>query len=100
MNMNRGKPFKTLQATEWSEEFEAYMRNRLLVGAYRYGAMNHPGKPGYDRIGAALKRLQEYQQCKNKELLVDVANLCLLEFVEGEGKFLSNDDSNEHVKIE
>ena len=73
---------ESLKKTEWSNEFEALMRNRLVLGAIRYGKLHAPGKPQYDRIASCMKRLQIYEETGNKELLVDVADLCLLEFEE------------------
>lgn len=72
-----------LEQSEWSPEFECLMRNRLLMGAYRYGTIGAPGKPRYDHAADCIARLSLYQEDGNMEHLVDVANLCLLEFVEG-----------------
>lgn len=72
-----------LQHSEWSSEFERLMRNRLVMGALRYGILGAPGKPTYDRIASMEKRLKLYRESGNLEYLVDVANLCLCEFVEG-----------------
>jgi hypothetical protein len=71
-----------LQQSEWSAEFEKLMRNRLILGALRYGKIKAEGKPQYDRVSSMIKRLSRYQESGNKEFLVDVANICLLEFVE------------------
>ena len=71
-----------MRRSEWSPRFETLMRNRLLFGAFRYGKLGGEDKD-YDRIVAALDRLQEYQRTGNDELLVDVANIMLLEFVGG-----------------
>jgi len=71
-----------LQQTEWSIEFEQLMRNRLIIGAMRYGRMGAKNKPQYDRISSIIKRLHSYINSGNKELLVDVANLAMMEFVE------------------
>ena len=75
--------FEELRKTEWAPEFEQLMRNRLLLGSIRYGKLGAPGKPQYDRIAASIKRLRHYEETGNLEMLVDVANFCLLEFVEG-----------------
>lgn len=83
------QPLKTpwklsdLERSEWSPNFEKLMRNRLLQGAVRYGKLHAPGKPQYDRVRGARKRLGQYEQTGNLELLVDVANMMLLEFEEG-----------------
>jgi hypothetical protein len=72
-----------LQASEWSPEFEQYMRNRLIMGALRYGRLGAPGKPSYDCVSRMQKDLLDYHLTGNREFLVDIANHALVEFVEG-----------------
>ena len=91
-------PLEALQETEWSPEFEGLMRRRLIMGAFRYGRLRDSRKPPYDRVVDMQRRLTQYVLTKNKELLVDVANLALLEFEEGDGCFLVVDDG-EHCGI-
>ena len=93
--------YKDLVKSEWSLEFEKYMRNRLIVGAYRYGKLQEEGKPEYDRISSAIRRLKRYRESGNTEYLVDIANLCLLEFVEGKHpkKHFKTVDDGEHVMV-
>lgn len=90
--------FARLRKTEWSEAFETLMRNRLVIGALRYGRMGSTGKPQYDRISAAKKRLARYLETGNVEMLVDVANFMMLEFVEGPKKSLYVDTEIEKVR--
>ena len=93
---------KVLARTEWSDLFEKLMRNRLIMGALRYGLLHAPGKPQYDRIASMIKRLRIYEETGNKERLVDVANLCLLEFEEcnhPKAHFSSEDDTDVHVAV-
>lgn len=76
-----------LRKSEWSPRFEELMRNRLLMGAYRYGVMGHngvrpKGKPMYDRCESIRQRLLRYEQSGNAEWLVDIANMALLMFEE------------------
>lgn len=80
-----------LRQTEWSADFERLMRNRLVMGAIRYGKIGASGKPRYDRIGRAIKELALFRQDGNTERLVDVANMMLLIFAEGEGTFKAQD---------
>lgn len=90
-----------LEKSEWSPDFERLMRNRLIMGALRYGKMGSPSKPQYDRISDILRRAREYQKTGNDELLVDIANTALLEFVEGEHPrkhFRSTDAVSLHTK--
>lgn len=81
-----------LKKTEWSPEFEQLMRNRLIQGALRYGLLNNKNKHQFKRIEYVIKKAKEYNKTKNKELLIDIANLCLLEFEEGNGFFKSLHD--------
>jgi len=57
------------------------MRNRLIVGAIRYGGIATPDD--FDHIESAHKRLARYSDDGNTEHLVDVANLMMVEFVSG-----------------
>jgi hypothetical protein len=92
--------FKALQASEWSDVFEKLQRNRLIMGALRYGKLGVSGKPKYDRVANIRARLKLYEENGNLELLVDVANLCVCEFVEGQHpkRHWNATDDGEHVK--
>lgn len=92
--------FDSLLSSEWSNTFEQLMRNRMVMGAFRYGLLHAKGKAEYDRVAAMIKRLRDFQQTGNTELLVDVANLCLLEFEEGRHplKHFKAQDDSVHVK--
>ena len=78
----KGHTYESLARTEWSEVFERLMRNRLIMGALRYEPMkNKRGKLStYDYAHEASRRLKAYMETGNKEFLVDVANMALLEF--------------------
>lgn len=83
--MERG-PVATLPEllrSEWSGRFEVLMRNRLVLGALRYGRMGAAGKRRYDRVGSIERRLTAYRASGNREHLVDCAALLMLEFEEG-----------------
>ena len=98
---NQESSYEELKKTEWSEEFERLMRNRLIIGALRYGRLGAANKPQYDRINSMIKRLTKYQETGNKEFLVDVANICLLEFVECNhpNQHFHAIDDGEHTEI-
>lgn len=90
---HRKGSLEDLRKSEWCEQFIIYMRNRLLMGYFRYGPMGK--KPGYDNVGSAKKRLDLYEKTGNLEHLVDVANLMMCEFVDGKHPnrhFYSTDD--------
>lgn len=85
-------PLEVLRQTEWSPTFEYLMRNRLVLGAFRYGCLHAEGRPRWDRIGRAKHELELYIEDRNSERLVDVANMMLLEFEEGTHYFESKED--------
>lgn len=89
-----------LSESEWSPLFEKLMRNRMIMGAFRYGKLHEKNKPKYDRVGSIITRINSYQETGNTEFLVDVANLCIIEFEEGRhhAKHFTSIDDGEHVK--
>ena len=72
--------YPVLQKTEWDSKFEQLMRNRLIMGSFRYGRLANNHKHNYDFISYATKKLELYKETGNLECLVDIANLMLLEF--------------------
>jgi hypothetical protein len=103
---NAGKKKLTLlqrrRISEWVPEFYRLMRNRLIMGSFRYEPFEekrkHPWK--YDTATEALVRIKRYQETGNIEHLVDAANMCLLEFEFGNhpNKHFSPIDDGEHTK--
>jgi len=90
-----------LERSEWSPDFEQLMRNRLIIGALRYGKIGSASKPQYDRISEIIQRAKQYRETGNDELLVDIANMALLEYVEGvhpQKHFCSIYDRRVHIK--
>lgn len=75
--------YEKLKETEWSPRFEKLMRNRLILGSMRYGLLNDPKKPQWDRLSRIEKEVQAYKNDGNLEHLVEIANHALLEFEEG-----------------
>lgn len=90
-----------LMKTQWDGAFEKLMRNRMVLGTFRYGDFRDVGQKKYDRIGSAINRLQKYVETGNKEHLVDVSNLCMIEFSNPNHKNAHFEpiDDGEHVKI-
>ena len=66
--------------TNWSDRFIKLMSNRMVKGRYRYGDINDPNQPDFDRIQSAIDRLKMYQETGNAEHLVDASNLEMIEF--------------------
>ena len=81
----------SLRKTEWSNEFEKLMRNRLITGAIRYGMFKDTSK-NLNRVKAIEDKLKLYKKDRNKEHLVDIGNYSMLEFEEGDGYFKPIDD--------
>lgn len=69
---------------EWSQKFMAFMINRITVGRYRYGRKDAPVRKRFKYLDSIQQRLKKYRQSGNLEHLVDIANLCMLEFECGE----------------
>lgn len=89
-----------LKESQWSKRFEELCKNKMVLGTFRYGDYRLPAAKKYDRISSAIKRLENYKKTGNAEFLVDVANLCMIEFDNPNHKnahFESIDDG-EHVK--
>lgn len=92
-------PLESLRETEWSQRFETLMRNRLLMGAFRYGLLEVKRHQRWDFLGSLERRIEQYKQTGSQEHLVDAANLLMLEFEfpqQANAHWLSIDDG-EHV---
>lgn len=77
--VSKKKPsMESLKLTEWNPRFEKLMRNRLIMGALRYGLLSE--KVSYDTITSIRQRLSLLEEDGNGEHLVDIANLCLVMF--------------------
>lgn len=62
-------------------QFEEYRKNRMIMGYFRYGSLqSQMGRAKYDNVGSIEKRLLLYRGDKNREHLVDIANLAMIEF--------------------
>jgi hypothetical protein len=92
-----------LEVTEWAPGFERLMRNRLIMGALRYGTLECKRRGGHrwDLLGAIEKKTALYHATGNTEYLVDIANYCLLEFECGTHPlkhFSATDDTADHCR--
>lgn len=72
-----------LRKSEWSVKFENLMKNRLVMGALRYGIIQDESRSrGQKRTDYMQKKLDLYVEDGNAEHLVDIANFCIAEFRE------------------
>ena len=69
---------KTAIASEWSDEFITLMRNRCTVGICRYGPIL---EDPLSFIGRLKTKLIEYERTGNMDLLPDMANYAMFEYV-------------------
>lgn len=78
------------------------MRYRLILGAFRYGLLGSKDKPQWDRMSDIKKRIDKYLNDGNLEHLIDIANLCLCEYVEGNHpkRHFKAQDNGEHTEHE
>ncbi len=82
--IERVPDLEKLKETQWCPEFEMLMRARLIMGAFRYGLVITKNSKSYDHMSSIPKRIENYKQTGNLENLVDISNLCLLEFLHSE----------------
>ena len=75
---NQQPPLEELKKTEWNPEFEKLSRNRLVMGAMRYGRLTE--KISYDSVTSMRQRLDLFEQDGNGEHLVDISNICHVTF--------------------
>lgn len=92
-----------LEETEWSKEFERLMRNRMLMGALRYGRLEDKRKKGakWNLLEPIQTKVKLYEETGNTEYLVDAANYCLLAFECDNHPlkhFKALDDHSDHCK--
>lgn len=99
-----GKPslfftFKEISDQVGNPYFEKLRKNRLVMGAYRYGKIEPNSR--YDFVEALKNKLQRYEDTHNTELLLDIANYAMLEFTKpkySDSKFDPEDDV-EHAPL-
>lgn len=94
-------PLSRLRETEWSPRFEGLMRNRLIMGAFRYATMEEKRGAGagkWDLLGTLKRKAELYERTGNAEILVDIANYALLafEFDAHPSKHFSATDDQDH----
>lgn len=92
-----------LRETEWFPEFEQLMRNRIIMGAFRYCRMQDKGKTNYRMFDYLQEKVALYARTGNKEALVDIANMAALEFTfpsHPAAHWSAGDDDSQHCKVD
>lgn len=68
--------------TEYNEEFDKLRKNRMFVSYHKYGPVaNNYGDNLVNSIENLEIRLKKYKESGNTELLVDIANFAMIEFM-------------------
>ena len=93
-----------LKKISWNQKFEQLMRNRLIIGSFRYETFDQKKLTGdrYDYAKYIRTKLSYYEDSGNTEALVDIANLALLEFSFGshpKKHFYALDDTPTHAEF-
>jgi hypothetical protein len=101
-NYPMAPPLDELQRTQWCREFEQLMRNRLIMGFFRYGDIHKNNTTTDAKIASLEKRLRLYRETGNLEVLVDMANIALVEFMHSThpNKHFSAADDGTHITKE
>lgn len=89
-----------LRRAQWCPMFESAMRLRLIMGGMRYGLLDNQRPRQYRLLDSIAKRLELYRRDHNLEHVVDIANLCLIEFANPSFRnaALRPIDDGEHVE--
>lgn len=66
---------------DYSEDFDAKRKNRILVSHHKYGWMSDTYPDLAQAVISLRARLELYEQDGNLEHLVDVANFAMIEFM-------------------
>lgn len=90
---------ETIKELQQSKEFEKLRVDRMVQGFFRYGDFRKKGN-NYDRVSAIKQRLQQYEKTGSLELLVDIANFCMIEFEVGTHPKRHFKSSEETKKVE
>lgn len=92
---NKQASYNELKKTEFYWDAIEVCQTLMIQGSFRYGRLNAPGKPNWDRISDAIRRLKLYKETHNLLHLYDAMNMIGLETEEGKHQdrhFLLEDD--------
>ncbi len=70
-----------LPASEFSDRFIEYMRNRMAVSFHKYGKVADAYPTKVDALKSLAQRVEKYRDTGNTEWLVDAANFAMIEFM-------------------
>ena len=77
-------PLKTMKQLEdecdWSDEFNSYRKKKMIMGRLKYGPWKK-NRVNVDALGSMMLRLEDYKKTGNKEMLEDIANFAMMEWM-------------------
>lgn len=91
----RHPSLEEMRERQWCDEFEQLMRNRLIMGTFRYGGIWHDTIHWRKYVESIQRRIASFAETGNREHLVDVANLAMCLWCKDDhprGHFHSADD--------
>ncbi len=95
-----------MERLQWGEEWQrilGLMKNRMIMGGYRYGHTPLQKPREFDNIADIRRRLDKYEANGNMEHLIDAANITIIECLKGSHPnfhFESIDDGEHAVRTE
>lgn len=77
----KAKDLQEIPNCQYSDDFTKGMNARMVMGYFRYGDKSNPmQRKTFNYIKSIEKRLERYKQEGNLEQLMDIANICRMEF--------------------
>ena len=72
-----------IMSSEYSEAFDDIRKKMMVTSFYKYGPLevNYKKEKTIKAIGSLEKRLAAYKETGNTELLADIANFAMIEFM-------------------
>lgn len=93
---------ESILKNEYSEEFDNKRKQMVAVSYFKYGPARQNFGNGYvDAIGSLKKCLNKFEETKNLEYLLDVANYAMFRYMyPAKGEYFKATDSNGSAGIE
>lgn len=87
--------------TEYSEEFDKRRKGLICVSFYKYGSVRKNFATGnVDAIATLKKCLEKFEETKNTEYLLDIANYAMFRYMYPQnGEYFKHTDSDQSVGI-
>lgn len=96
--INYVKTIKEIKRIQLSKTFISLMENRMVQGYFRYGDVKK-SKGKFNNVSSIIHRAKMYKKSGNDEILVDIANIAMCEFINGihPNKHFKSEDDGYHT---